>query len=86
MDLKYIDSQGKETTIDINNPNTFKTYSLAIDDYCAKGKDGFSMLNKFDNAETIKFDYDKDKSAADYIKKLGKPVEIKADGRIKVVD
>lgn len=86
VDLNYIDKDGNKNKIDINNPNVFKTYTVGIDDFCAKGRDGFSMLNKYDNQETIKFDFDKDKLAADYIKKFNAPIDIKTDGRIQIVD
>ena len=85
LDFKFLGKDGNETPIDVKNPNTFKTYTVAVDDYYAIGKDGFSMLNKYDTAEA-KFDFDKDKLAADYIKHLNKPVDIKADGRITVLD
>lgn len=86
LDMKFIDKEGKENPINVQTPNPFKTYSLALDDYCAKGKERFAMLNKYDNPETQKFDFDKDKLTADYIKHLNKPVDIKSDGRIKIVD
>lgn len=85
IDAKFLDKTGKEVLIDINNPNNFKTYSVAIDDYYAKGKDDFSMLKKIDKLEKL-FDFDKDKLAIDYMKKMGKPVDIKPDGRITVID
>lgn len=85
LEAKFIDKDGKEIVIDINNPNTFKTYTVAGDDFIFRGKDEFNMLNKYDSA-LQKFDFDKDKCAIDYIKKLNKPIEIKADGRITVVD
>lgn len=86
VDLIFIDKSGKENKIDIKNPNVFKTYTIGIDDFCAKGKDGFTMFNKFNDPATAKFDFDKDKLAADYIKKLDRPIDIKADGRIQIVD
>lgn len=84
--ITYVDREGKETPIDINNPNSNKLYTVAMDDFMASGGD-----NLFDNkieAGLIdeKFDYDKDKSTCDYIKKLNKPVEIVDDGRIQIVD
>lgn len=85
LEAKFIDKDGKEVPIDINNPNTFKTYTVAGDDFILRGKDGFDMLNKYDNA-IQKFDFDKDKCAIDYIKKINKPIEIKPDGRITIVN
>lgn len=82
----YIDKNGNETPIDINNPNPNKIYTVAMDDFMASGGD-----NLFENKIEAglfdeKFDYDKDKSTCDYIKKLNAPVEIVDDGRIQIVD
>lgn len=86
LDLKYIDKNGNESVIDINNPNIFKKYSVGIDDFCSKGKDGFTMLNKYDEPDTVKYEFDKDDLAMAYIKKQKEPIEIKRDGRINIVD
>lgn len=84
LEAKYT-ADGKEILIDINNPNTAKIYTAAMDDFYSKGGDGFSMLNKYDNAISI-FDVDKDKYAIDYIKKINKPLDILPDGRIQIVN
>lgn len=86
LEMKFVEKDGTEKQIDINNPNPFKIYSVGLDDYCAKGKDRFAMLDKYNNPETQKFDFDKDKLTADYIKKLNKPIDIKSDGRITIVE
>lgn len=83
-EIKFIDKSGKEIPIDVNNPNIFKIYTVATDDFVAKGGNDY-ISNKWDNAE-IKFDCDKDKFVADYIKKQTKPIDIKTDGRIQIVD
>ena len=67
-----------------NNPDEKTIYTVAIDNYYAAGRENFSMLNKIDKALAI-YDYDKDKLAIDYIKKMKKPLEIKTDGRITIV-
>lgn len=86
LDLKYTDKQGKEVSIDVNNPNIFKKYSVAVDDFCGKGRDGFTMMNKFNDPDTKVYDFDKDKLAIDYIKRQTEPINIQKDGRIKIVD
>jgi len=83
-DLKFVDKDGKESSIDVKNPNPFKSYRVGVDDFVAKGGNKY-FPNKYDVAET-KFDNDKDKFVIDYIQKSGKPIEIKTDGRIKVED
>lgn len=86
LDLNFTDKDGNTNKIDVNNPNIFKKYSVAVDDFCSKGRDGYGMLKKFDEPDTIRFDYDKDKITVDYIKKQTEPIIIKADGRIQIVD
>ncbi|MEI8128989.1 MAG: 5'-nucleotidase C-terminal domain-containing protein, partial [bacterium] len=80
----FIDKDGKETPINIKNPNPFKTYTVATDDYIAKGGNNY-FTNKQD-AVITKFNFDKNKLVGDYMKKTNKPVDIKTDGRIKIVD
>lgn len=83
-EIRFVDKNGKETPIDINNPNPFKTYRVGTDDFMAKGGNNY-IPNKHKEAEA-KFDFDKDKLVIDYIKKLNKPIDIKTDGRITIVD
>ncbi len=84
-DLYYKDKDGNETKIDINNPREDKIYRTVINDYYAMGKDNLSMLDKIDWAEKI-FDFDFTKCVKDHFKKDQTPVEIKDDGRIKIID
>lgn len=80
----FVDKDGKETQIDVNNPNPFKTYRVLVDDFIAKGGCGYLAPNK-DNVEK-KFDFDKNKLVIDYIKKLNAPVEVSQEKRITFVD
>ncbi len=80
-----IDKNGVETPIDINNPDNTKTYRTAIIDYFAKGYDGFTSLNKYNEAEII-YDFDVSKCIEDYIKNQKGPIDIKDDGRIQITD
>jgi 5'-nucleotidase len=83
-ELYFIDKQGKEVPIDVNNPNPNKTYTVAADDFFASGGDGL-IPDKMTAGQYDKlFDYDKDKITCDYIKKFTEPIEIKDDGRITV--
>ena len=84
LKLEFIDSEGKATPIDINNPNPNKFYRTAMDDFYGRGGNDMTMLNKFDQAEQV-FDFDKDKLACDYIKKHNGPVDIIDDKRINIV-
>ena len=80
----FVNKEGKEIPIDINNPRTDKFYKTALTDYYCQGHDGFTMLKNYDNAQ--KYDFDITKCIEDYFKKHPDPVEIKDDGRIKIVD
>lgn len=80
----FVDKNGKETPIDIDNPRTDKMYKTALTDYYAQGHDGFTMLNKFDSA--VVYDFDVCKCVEDYMHKHKEPVDIKDDGRIKVIN
>ena len=84
LELNYVDKSGKINKIDINNPREDKKYLCAYDDFLAKGGDKFQMLNKMDSLVEY-YDFDKDILAVNYIKKLGKPLSIKPDNRIKFV-
>lgn len=84
QDATFVDKNGKETPIDINNPNPFKTYRVVVDDFIAKGGNGY-LSGRRDNVEK-KFDFDKNKVIIDYLKKHPEPVEINTEPRIKFVD
>lgn len=84
-DLYYIDRNGHEEKIDIDNPREDKIYRTVINDYYAMGKDNLSMLNKIDWAEKI-FDFDFTHCVKEHFRKDKTPVEIKDDGRIKFVE
>ncbi len=84
LNATFIDKEGNKHAIDVNNPDKTKVYTVATDDFFASGGDKL-IPNKIDEVDE-RFDFDKDKLTCQYIKKLGKPVEIKDDGRIKIVD
>ena len=84
--LVFIDKNGSEFPIDINNPRKDKMYKVAADDYCICSKEnGLDLEHRFQNA-LEKYDFDKDVIIGRYIKQLNRPIEIKSDGRIKVLD
>lgn len=83
-DMTFVDKEGKESTIDVKNPNPFKTYKVVVDDFIAKGGNGY-LSGRQDNV-LQKFNFDKNKLVADYFKKQTEPVEIKSETRISIVD
>jgi len=85
-ELYFIDKNGIEHQIDLENPDKNKIYTVAADDFCiASDYAGLDAKHRLNNAIVL-FDHDKDKFVADYMKKQTESFEIKSDGRIKVVD
>ena len=84
LSLTYVDKNGNEHPIDVNNPSTEKTYTVASDDFFATGGDGYLPSNKTPDFVVKKYDFDKNKLACDYIKKLPQPFEVINDHRIKI--
>lgn len=87
LSMYFVDKQGNETPIDVNNPRKDKFYTIASDDFCVGNTDG-GGLNLPHRLETAlkKFDCDKDYFVGEYIKHATEPIEVKSDGRIKKVD
>lgn len=86
LSLSFVDKNGKENPIDINNPQKDKFYTVAADDYCIGSIDmGLGLPHRLETA-IKKFDYDKDIVVAQYIKHQKNPIEIRSDGRITKVD
>lgn len=83
-EISFVDKEGKESPIDINNPNPFKTYTAAVDDFIAKGGNGY-LSGRLDAVEK-KYDYDKNKVVVDYLKHHPEPVVVDTKPRIKVVN
>lgn len=84
--LSTIDKDGNENPIDLENPREDKFYTIAIDDYCAQSDGaGLDLKHRFQESD-IHFDFDKDKLVESYLRKNNKPIAIKSDNRITVVD
>ena len=85
LNATFIDKKGRYKKINVNNPDKNKMYSVALDDFCATNVLYPSLRQNKENFLEY-YDFDKDKLMVDYVKKMnGKPFEIKADGRIKIV-
>jgi len=81
----FVDKNGKEINIDINNPRTDKIYRTALTDFYAQGHDGFTMLKKYDKAQKY-CDYDICECIEHYFQKHQTPVNIVDDERIQIVN
>lgn len=85
LNLNFIDKDGNKKPIDVNNPSPDKKYTVACDDFVALGGDNYLPVMKNPDFIVNKFDVDKNVYTANYIKNLNVPIEIKDDGRIKIV-
>ena len=87
-ELYFVDNNGKKHEIDIENPRKDKVYLVATDNYVASANECPDEIKKLNTKDLVQiFEFDKDKLAIDYIKKMNnKPFEIKSDGRIKIDD
>ena len=86
LHLEYIDKNNQSHVIDINNPDLNKTYTVAADDFFAMGGDNYLPSNLAKSQILKTFDFDKNKLACDYIKKLPQPFDVKPDGRLEITD
>ncbi len=82
--MTFIDKSGKETPIDIKNPRADKYYTVVLNDYCAQGNDGFTVLNQPYNI-LEKYPFDATKCVKEVLLKTKEPVEISDDGRIQII-
>ena len=84
-DMRFIDKDGSEKVIDVNNPRTDKIYSVAINDYFSSGNDGYDMLNKFYEA-TERYKWDINYAIEQKIRASKEPIDMIDDGRITIID
>jgi len=86
LSMTKVDDNGKETPINIQNPSETKTYRVSADSFVMRGGDKVKSLNYVGREEKV-FDFDKDKLLCDYVKKIGKPINIdeKYTGRVTIV-
>lgn len=85
LSLTYIDKEGQEHPIDVNNPSTERKFTVASDDFFATGGDNYLPSNKNPDFVIQKYDFDKNKLACEYIKKMESPFEIINDHRVEVI-
>ena len=83
--MNFVDKNGKEIPIDINNPRADKMYKVTTDEFMMSAGADFAVLAPADKCIEIR-PYDKDVLTCEYIKKLNKPVVINQTGRIKFED
>ena len=85
LEMNFIDKDGKETPIDLNNPRENKFYRLTTDEFMMSADADYNKLAAEEDCLEI-YPYDKDVMTCQYIKKLNIPVTINQTGRIRFVD
>ena len=83
VDMTFIDKDGKEHFIDVNNPSEDKKYKLVTDSFLMSAGADLGVLAKKDECEN-RLEC-KDYYACEYIKHLDKPIVINQVGRIRFV-
>jgi 2',3'-cyclic-nucleotide 2'-phosphodiesterase (5'-nucleotidase family) len=79
--LNYIDENGNEIAIDIDNPREDKMYKLATDEFMMSHGADYPILATAEECLEI-YPYDKDVMTCQYIKKLDRPIVINQTGRV----
>lgn len=82
--MNFVDKNGQEIKIDIDNPREDKTYRVVTDEFLMSAGADFKVLAEEEDY-IEKFPYDKDVMTCQYIKEQNKPVVIDQIGRIKFV-
>lgn len=83
--MNFIDKDGNELAIDIDNPREDRTYKVTTDEFMMSAGADYAILAPEDKCIEIR-PYDKDVLTCEYIKKLNRPVIINQTGRIKFED
>lgn len=85
LELNFIDKKGKKQPIDINNPSEKITYSAIYDDFTMKENGEYPHLAPKFSVEY--FEFDKDKTAIDYISKMKNKNDLKLsdDNRLEII-
>ena len=81
--MSFIDSNGNQHDIDIETPNKDKTYSVVTDSFIMSAGADWKVLAP--KEDCINYKECKDYYTCEYIKHLGKPIEINQTGRIKFI-
>ena len=81
--INFIDKDGKEVPMNIDNPSEDKKFKVAADSFMMTWTNDYDMLASKD--ECVEYEFNKDFLTCEYIKHLNKPIEINQVGRIRFV-
>ncbi len=82
--MNFVDKNGAEHPIDIDNPREDKTYKVVADSFIMSWGADYEILSPKDKCE--EFPFNKAFLTCEYIKHLNKPIVINQTGRIKYAD
>jgi len=83
VEMNFVDKNGIEHKIDINNPSKDKKYKVAMDSFMMSWGADYDVLAPAEECEIHQ--ECKDFYTCEYIKHLNKPIEINQTGRIRFV-
>lgn len=82
VSMSFVDKEGNENVIDVNNPKQDKFYTVAQDTFMMYGGVDYDSLAP--KEKCIHYPFNKDFVTCEYIKHLNKPIEINQVGRLNI--
>ena len=82
VDMNFIDKQGNEIKIDVENPREDKFYRVVTDEFLMSAGADYNILAPEEHY-VEKYPFDKDVLTCEYIKGFKEPIVINQLGRIK---
>ncbi len=80
--MSFIDKNGKEHKINIDNPSEDKTYKIVADEFLMSAGADFKILANEEDY-VAQYPFDKDYLVCEYLKRQNKPIVINHTGRIE---
>lgn len=85
VEMNFINKNGIEEKIDIDNPREDKKYKLVTDEYMMSADADYDKLADENECLEI-YPYDKDVMVCEYIKMMNEPVVINQTNRVRYID
>ena len=87
LSMEFVDKKGNKTPIDINNPSEKITYDAVYDEFTMSSDPGAEYPNLAPKFGYKFYDFDKDKTAIDYISKMSsrEKLQIIDDKRAEII-
>ncbi len=82
VEMSFIDKNGEDHEIDVENPSSTKTYKVVADEFLMSAGADFKILAT-EEEYIEQYPYDKDYLVCQYLKRKNQPIEINHYGRIE---